>query len=286
MRYFLAVIGLLLSFATPLFAFSATIDPSASDLTVMPGETATATISVKNDSILAKKYEISFAQAKFGKMADDISFTALSGNLKGTISATPTLFTLAAGESRMIDVSVRLPAGVPAQSPTIAVLVTEKGDQGQAGSVQASVASILFLHVPGNLTRSMIINSFIAEPSRVFGSRTTITANFTNDGQETLLLPNEIRVFGPFGREIGRGQMSVDSKHLPPGTTRAVTMTWPVDSGFHSVLLGTYRFELWDGDQNRAQATVTFVSPASLVLLGLGFVIVLLGIITIVRRRT
>jgi hypothetical protein len=280
------VLGLLLSFATPQFALGATVDPSASDLTAMPGETAVATISVTNDADRSKNYEISFAQVEFGSTADDVSFVALSANLKDTISALPKLFILEAHASRTIDVSVRLPTGVDAQSPTIAILVTEKGDQGQAGSVQTSVASMLFLHVPGNLTRSMAIDSFVAIPMFTWGRSTMLSGLFRNDGEETIILPNEIRVFGPFGGEVGRGLFSSEPKHLPPGTTRGVTLTWPASTGFSKLLIGPYRFELWDGDQQLAQAKATFIPITAIVVAGAIFIVVLLGIITLVRRRT
>ncbi|MFA5947296.1 MAG: hypothetical protein WC813_04760 [Patescibacteria group bacterium] len=280
------VLGLFLSFATPLFALGATVDPSASDLTVMPGETAVATISVKNDADWSKNYEVSFAQVKFGTTAEEVSFTALSTSLKGALLAAPKLFTLEAHASRTIDVSVQLPVGLEAQSPTIAILVTEKGDQGQTGGVQSSVASMLFLHVPGNLTRSMSLDSFIAVPTFTWGRNTMISGLFRNDGEETIVLPNEIRVFGPFGGEVGRGLFSSEPKHLPPGTTRGVTLTWPASDGFSKFLIGSYRFELWDGDQQLAKTKATFVPITVFVVLGASFIVIFLGIITLVRRRT
>lgn len=286
MRKLLCSIVFSLVLLMPSFVLAASVSPSASDLTVTPGEKSTATISVRNDAEWSKNYEISFAQAVFGKEAADISFTALSATLKGAVSATPTLFTLAAQESRNIDVNIRLPAGTAAQSPTIAIFVTEKADQGSVGSVQASVASLLFLHVPGHLTRSMAIDSFVAVPSFTFGASTTISGLFRNDGEETVILPNELRVFGPFGKEIGRGQLSSDPKHLPAGTTRGVSLSWPAKVGFSRFILGSYRFELWDGDQKLAQTSATFLPTSFLIPAGIGFALLLLGIIISVRRRT
>ncbi len=286
MRRFAVLLTLITSFATPLFAFGATIEPSASDLTVMPGEKATATILVKNDTDLLRNYDISFVEAVFGKQAEEISFTALAGDLKTAISALPSTFILEPHSSRTIDISVSLPTGVDAQSPTVVILVTEKGNSTSVGNVQASVASMLFIHVPGRMTRSMIIDSFAATPAVTFGKSTMISAVFQNDGEETIILPNEVRIIGPFGREVGRGQLSNEPKHLPPGTIRGVSLNWPAKTGFSKFLLGSYRFELWDGDAKLAQTFVTFIPPIVIFGAVLALALVLLGIISLVRRRT
>jgi len=280
----IALLVITLSFATPLFALGATIDPSASDLTVVPGERAVATISVKNDANSLKNYEISIFEAKFGKTADDVSFAALSSDLKTAIVASPRTFVLEGNASRTIDVLVDLPVGVDAQSPTVAIFVTEKGDSTTAGSVQSAIASMLFIHVPGRLASSMAIDSFVAIPAFTFGSTTTLSALFRNDGEDTLVLPNEVRVYGPFGREVGRGELSIAPKHLPPGTSRGLSVSWPTGTSFSKFLFGPYRFELWDGDKKLAQTSVTFLPP---IIIGavIIFLVVLLGIIKLVRVR-
>ena len=287
MRLLAIALGAILSFATPLFALGATIEPSSSDLSVTPGQTAVATIHVQNDAHFLMNYEVTVVEAVFGDLADDLSFSPLSASLREAVKITPQLFSLDPLTGRTIDVLITLPVGTLSKSPTLAVLVAERSEEVTGGgAVQASLASLVFLHVSGGLERAYMLDSFTALPSFTLGTETMLSALFSNDGQQTVIIPNDIRVYGPLGREIGRGAFFSDLKHLPPGTTRGVTLNWPAESEFSPWLLGRYRFELWDGNRLLGETRVTFLPTKFLVVASVAIGCLLLGIIGLVRRRT
>jgi hypothetical protein len=211
-RFFLAI-GLLL--LVPLSVSAATLQPEASDLTLTPGTEATATITVANDAVISKNFAVSFVEARFGETAEDISFTALSSILKSNVQATPNSFSLGAGESREVSVRVNLPKTWVGASPVLGVLVADTGSGGEAGNVRASVVSLLFLHMANTLQSSFVVDNFSATPALSAGSPITLSALFHNDGQETVILPNEIRVINMFGKEIDRGVVSTELKQFP-----------------------------------------------------------------------
>lgn len=273
----------------PAFSMAATINPESSDLSVKVGEAATATITVTNDRADKASYHIDFLLAKFGKSADDLSLVPLDPGVVAGISASPSVFTLAAGESRNVSVAVTLPLDHSGLLPVIAVLVIEDAPVGMRGGVQTALTSLLFLHTADLIARNVQnvqIENFSAIPGFTFGRSVVLTELAKNTGADTVMMPRDVRVFNVFGAEVDRFFLASEEKRLPPGTQRSISTKWPQSNDiFQSFVLGPYRFELWDADQ-RLAVTRSWFLPTQVI----GGVIVIfgavaLGIIIFVRRR-
>lgn len=142
------------------------VSPVRSDLTINAGESRTITLSVQN---------ITSGDAEFQAIINDFVSNdengqpalildsdkfAPSHSLKRYMADIPN-FTIAAGKTKEVKVTVNIPSNAAAGGYYGAVRFTPAGSNGNSNVVlSASVGSIILVKVPGDIKEDLVIDSF------------------------------------------------------------------------------------------------------------------------------
>jgi dihydroorotate dehydrogenase (fumarate) len=133
--------------------------------------------------------------------------------------------TLGAGESRILDFSVNVPADATPGDHAGGIVVSALTDSGQV-KLDRRIATRLYLRVKGELQALMTIGSIDAtyDPSwNPFDGTVNLAFTLTNNGNVSLGADTVSRVTGLFGIPFSADNR-VEIPELLPGTSRTVTL--------------------------------------------------------------
>jgi hypothetical protein len=280
---FALTLGFVLFF--PFVTLADTLKPSSADVVITPGAVSSIVITQKNDGEVKKDYEVSFLRATFGESAEDIAFEALSDEQAAWFQPSESIFSLNAREEKALTIVLNVPATASPQVFTLAVLVKEKNTSESGVTLSSAGASLLFLYIGDGLEGNVQILSFDAVPGAFLSGEATVNALFKNTGNDTVILPDHLRVKNMFGQTVADTSLTDGPKRLPAGTVRSLTSVWPKEQS-NPWLFGFYHFELLRGDTVIAEDQ-TFLLTA--IPFGIAIFLmcdVILGILILVRKRS
>lgn len=159
------------------------ISPVRTDLIINPGQSKTVTVSITNVTQTDGVYSIvtNDFQAKDESGAPSLLLNGDVNQSHGLKSymTTPKTVAVAAGQQKDVNVSITMPSNVAGGGYYGAVrFVPTTGPQGNSNvSLSGSVASLILVSVPGDVTENMQIASFGATQGDNLGNRSLFTNN-------------------------------------------------------------------------------------------------------------
>lgn len=268
------------------------ISPVISNITIAPGKTGVVDVTITNVQTVAAQLQAiinDFTASPDESGNPDIIVNpnqyAPSHSLKRFVQPITDIINLAPGESVVVPVTIKVPAGAAGGGYYGLVRFSPAGNQSQSGknlSLAGSVGSLILLTVPGNIVHNLSIASFDVESGgsakTIFFSSKNISAvvRFNNQGniQEQ-----------PFGRilikkgstQVFSGQVNNVSPrgNVLPGSIRKFSVTLSKVGS-----LGEYKaegnFGYGTNGQLLSAQTTFYVIPLYLIILAAIILIVIL----------
>lgn len=143
------------------------VSPVRTDMTVQPGASSQVTVYIQNVSSAVENLRVVVNDFQAPKDESGNPALLLNGSaapqhsLKQFISAPTDSFTLQPGQQKAINVTVKVPAGTPGGGYYGAIRFAPVGASGDKNvNLSASVASLILVTVPGNLSEQLSIAGF------------------------------------------------------------------------------------------------------------------------------
>lgn len=171
---FAVTIGGLLAFgsltagaAAPLATNGYRVSPVRTDLTIKPGASSSITVYIQNASSAVEHLQVVVNDFQPPKDESGDPALLLNGStapqhsLKQFIKVAMPTFTLQPGQQAPVNVAINVPAGTPGGGYYGAIRFAPVGASGSKNvNLSASVASLVLLTVPGNLSEKVTIAGF------------------------------------------------------------------------------------------------------------------------------
>jgi hypothetical protein len=284
------VFGILSTFSVPqrAHADTTTIIPPRFDLFGNPGDTVKEKLKVRNDSTTPSTYSVQVdnftAQGEEGGVAllDTADGNNTTYALAQWITTEPTNFSLAAGEERVVDITVKIPASGEPGGHYASVLVNRGGATAAGGSVSVAsrVGSLVLLRVSGAVTEKAHVSTFAAEESFAQYSPVNFDLRTVNDGNVHIAPKGTIVITNMFGKKVK--EIPLTNANVLPGATRLVKTTWD-DKGligrYTATLVATY------GQQNQTLTASTSFIVFPLYLLWIILAVFAVILLAVTQRK-
>jgi hypothetical protein len=222
------------------------VGPGKIELTINPGESASASITVTNR--LGSKRDFLIETEDFTGSSNPDETVALLGNDRGPFSIKDNLvvaertFSLENGERATIPVKVSVPSGTQPGALYGSVIVSalpeaskELGKNAVGSTIVTRIGTLFFVTIPGEAKKDGILKEFsIAGNSNVFSSGPiNFRLLFENKGNVYLKPSGQIRIKNILGQEVE--VISVDPWFAMPSSLRSREVNWP-----RELLFGRY----------------------------------------------
>jgi hypothetical protein len=188
---FAVTIGGLLAFgslvadaAAPLATNGYRVSPVRTDLTIKPGASSSLTVYIQNASSAVENLQVIVNDFQPPKDESGDPALLLNGatapqhSLKQFIKIDTPTFTLQPGQQKPVNVAISVPAGTPGGGYYGAIRFAPVGADGTKNvNLSASVASLVLLTVPGNLSEKLTVAGFGVSQ----GDNTNLRSLFLNN---------------------------------------------------------------------------------------------------------
>ncbi|MBM3204611.1 hypothetical protein FJZ48_01360 [Candidatus Uhrbacteria bacterium] len=210
-------------------AFS--LQPALFDISVPPGGTHQATISVVNDEKVERTYYTTiqkfFPKGESGQQ-EFLPLSDISG-LPSWLFVTDPIFVLKPGESRSVSFMIRTPLDAQAGGHYAAVFFsTEPPIQRATGKILAGARTgvLIFLTIQGQLSARLEAKEFSANPTSIQHLPVLFRARVENTGNIHTIPRGEIIIKNYFGSEVTRLPLNPLESRILPNSARAFFVTW------------------------------------------------------------
>ncbi|MDB5161781.1 MAG: hypothetical protein JWM52_289 [Candidatus Saccharibacteria bacterium] len=276
-RFFLPVLSLILSpflFSQPLHAQSITserqitISPLRTELTLAAGTSNTGTLRLYNTG--KQDLYIQMNTQLFTIADSDYNYSFDENNaVNQWVRYSPANFSLEAGKSLDIQYSVNVPLSASVGDKYFMMFASTTPSQSAAIKTAERVGSIVYLTVPGDITRT---GKLLSLRSPLLATKdTTWSANIQNAGSSLFRSHYTVSVQTLWGQEVNKQE---DSALILSNSIRLVSNNLEMPSwlGVYKV---AYTFELGDSNPITETHTLIYAPIPQVVLL-----LVLLSVIT------
>ncbi len=295
LRHLLLAVFTLLIFVLPSSVQAMSFTPTATDLSLMPGESLTKIFTLTNDSTDTKNYQTTLNLVHFDPITSEPIFDAWPTSLNSSVTIDTQAFTLDANQQKTVTLAVAPPTNTTASSLVIGVIIREVA-AAAAVQVTPGVSSLIFVTI-GQPSVLPVLSSFSASSFITSSLPLDFTSNIINNGDRTLQPFGTVTVYNVFSKRVATFDMNPTLRRIPSAQNRAFTATWGatrVTGNFFQELwrevtnlkVGFFTAELLaapypGADATLNQATHVIVLPwrALAVIIGLG------AIITVSVRR-
>lgn len=265
----------LLFFATPVFAMEAS--PLKYEASIDPGKSQNFVLTIKNNETGRRYFRISTTGMRTS-LDGKLVFEKGSDRSESWVKATPSAFSLLAGESRIINVSVSVPAGEEPGSHSLAFLATEEGQNDKTVTVSANIAIPLKLVVSGKVIESLVITKWEAKAKVTSASSWPFRMELRNVGNIDVGGEGVVTVIGPMHKKVLQQNQNIGNTILRGSTRQLQVALAPSES----LLPGKYTATLsvmYGNGKNIVQKTyAVWYLPAWSVTLFVLFIAVIIAI--------
>lgn len=273
----------------PLVAQADTISvsPPKFELFGNPGDTINEKLKITNESATTATYQATAAD--FTAAGDqggidinsDPNSPTTNYSLRKWITVEPSKFLVEAGESRTINLAVKIPktAEPGGHYATIQVNAAGTGSvSGGGASVQTLLNSLLLLRVSGNVKEQLALNSFSTNKNYYQQAPVTFDLKVDNKGNVHGAPTGTIVITDMFNRKVE--EITATTATALPGSSRLTSTDWN-----HSRLIGRYTatFVGTYGQTNKQTVTAStsfIVFPLTLLWIALGAIALILFLVT------
>lgn len=273
------IVGNRVSFAQDTINKGLTLSPLRSELEIEPGTSLEGVLKVTNLTKTAMDVSLSAEEFSVIDQQYDYAFTAES-NVAKWVTFGLNDINLAAGESKDVTFSVGVPLSAEPGGRYISLFASTMTQDNSAISSQQRVASLLYINVTGDVTRSGNLVS-LSSPWLVLTSGSW-SAAIQNTGSTHFRSRYNVQVTDLFSNNTVASSQGDDL--ILPGTVRLVSglIALPKMPGFYKVI---YTIGLGDTPAVSITRYMIYVPPIVIAL----FVILVFAIIifvTLRRKRT
>ncbi len=298
LRRLLLVITALLFFVLPNYVQAISFTPTATDISLMPGDTLTKTFTLTNNSTVAKNYQTSLNLVHFDSVTHEPIFDTWPASLNSSVTVDTQTFTLDPNQQKTVTLTVTPPTNTTASSLVIGLIVAEVASSASV-QVTPGVSSLVFVTI-GQPSVLPVITSFSSSSFASSSLPIDFTGNIINNGDRTLQPFGTITVYNVFSKRVATFDMNPTLRRIPSAQNRAFTATWGatrVTGNFFQELwrevtnpmIGFFTAELLaapypGADATLSQTTHVVVLPwrALIIIIGLGIVTT----VSVRRRRS
>ncbi len=239
----------------PSSAQAARLAPSFIDLSVDKGQQFTREITITNNekepfSFALEGSDVRFSTSGIPQFLSNADIPPDS--LLWWLNYEPGPYALRPGESRTVPIVLNVPANAAPGGHYGAILVRNIGDQPSGDekpthvTLQAKIASLLFVEVAGKVERSLGITTFTTNRSLYSKLPIEFTVQVQNSGN-THLQPHGLITIAKSltGKEVARRPVNADLAYLFPGATKQYNVTWRDNNDLpHLPYFGPYKATL------------------------------------------
>jgi hypothetical protein len=217
-------------------ALSLTVAPPLYQISAVPGETWSSTISIVNSNpypltVYLEPHGFE-AQDEFGRpriLSREDERAART--LPQWITLTQEPVTIPAGGTERVPFSVVVPEDAPPGGHYASIVVATEPPEAEAGgqvTISSSVASLVLLSVAGDVREAGVIREFSTEDLWHQEAEAQLLMRFQNTGNVHLRPQGVITIENMWGQERGRIDLNQATNfgNVLPGTTRRFSFTW------------------------------------------------------------
>jgi hypothetical protein len=214
----------LLLFLLPSSALAISFTPTAADLAVMPGETATQSFTITSNATSAQNYTTSSYLVHFNSDTHEPIFDAWPTSMNSWVVIDTTNFTLQTNEQKNISMTLSIPADAADTSLVIGLIIREVAEVG-ALNVTSGVSSLVFVTI-GQPTVNAVLTSFSPSSLITNSLPVDLTTNIINSGDRTLQSFGTVTVYNVLSKRVATLSLNPTQRRIPAGQDRSFTATW------------------------------------------------------------
>lgn len=178
-------------------------------------------------------------------------------SLKRWVITSPSEFTLAPGESKIVSFKINVPQNAEPGGKYGSILATVTGivtPEGTGASIQPKVGALVLLSVSGKIVEKLDVKEFSA-PKFLNKGPVKFTLRFENKGTVHLRPKGIVSIYDIFGKKVA--DLEIPQQNVLPGAVRKVSVEWKKGWLFglvyRAMFVGSY------GSQNEPiSASLTF----------------------------
>ena len=260
------------------------VSTPADSLAGEPGETVTSWVRVGNNGATALPITISPATIELGDNGATTMSPGVDPRFLNSVTLETTAATVPANDYIEISVSISIPTSLIPDIYLLGFLVTPAPGTGSVQVVN-QIGAFISIELPGSRDRR-IEAAFDNAPHFVLSDSPTLTVRVDNVGESALEFTSETTIDG-FGTATP-GNIRVEPKLLPSGTSRDVEITWVAELGIgvfdvHTRLVHNLTQSETTGVE--LEHKIVVVSPIVLTVMVTILLILAAGVVLLVRHR-
>ena len=269
-------------------AISISVLPAQQRLTLEPGETKTAEVTVVNSGnveyevkVYATPYTVSEDYTSNVFEGDTLPFSQIWRWISFDGKDTNDLFVLEPGTRKTIEFTIDVPESVPAGGQYAGIMAEVAPPTDATGIVSIRrVASLLYTNINGETIDKGEVTNRIWQSFHSNGDiKTSLTVK--NLGNTDFAVENHLIVDNLFGRRVD--EIIEPAKVILPDTSRIFELNWESKSP-----IGIYRLTQQTKflDQTITETKLIFILPVWFIILALAVLIILIVIIiNIIKKK-
>lgn len=263
----LALILSLLFFSNGSFANAFTVSPLGYTLTIDPGKSQTASISVSNNELSRHIYNVSVQSLRITEDGRRI-YQKNFDPAELWVSVSPKTFSLNPGEKKNINFKISVPSEQYPGSRSLVLLVASESSGGQNIGLTAKTAIPIFLVVSGVVHENIIIQHFQPLKSLVINRNIPVAIEIYNNGTINTEVNGELTVTNSQNKRISGEKLRFGTGVFPDSVRRlASEITLP-----NTAWPGNYRVKLaiqYGASKNiiSAEATIWYLPTSFMVII-------------------
>lgn len=228
-------------------SFSLSVEPAVLHLSVLPGATYQGALKLRNSGtvpvrITAVAFDFVPVDEHGGVkiLPRDNSISSSDPIVSaGWVKLPQGELSIAPGRTFSLPIVISVPYDASAGARSIAITLDDTG-----GSTHAELQSLIFLDVPGNAKKDMVIADFSADSFFAGSAENVFSVRLVNTGKTHIRPSGELVIRNMFGRARGRFELNDASAigTISPSSARAVEYHW---KGADKEGQGASDFGLW-----------------------------------------
>jgi hypothetical protein len=292
-RFQAAALTLLSSVIIVLAPFSAqlaqadtiTVSPPKFELFGNPGDTVTEGLKVTNNGTAEATYQTDVEDFKASgdtggiDLIDDPHAPKTSFSLAKWMTVEPSKFTLAAGQQKVVNITIRIPkTGEPGgHYASVQVRLADNPVVGGGASVVSQLNSLILLRVSGDITEKISLDTFNTSDNYYQHGPVKFNLKTTNSGNVHVAPTGTIVITDTFGKKVK--ELPLNVANVLPGASRSISTTWD-DAGYIGKYTATLVATYGQGKQPLTSTTTFIIFPLFLLWIVLGVIAVIALLIT------
>lgn len=261
-----------------------TVSPVRIEIDVAPGQEVTRAVEITNAS--SSTVGLSASAVDFEAAGDSgkprfVRAGRSEWSMSGWVRSAPNQFTLGAGETRKIEVGMRVPKDAEPGGRYAAVLFSSAPLPGAKTAIVASVGTLVLLRVTGRTTEAG--SATLDAPRLVDGPPVNFGVRFANDGNVHVKPAGSVKVSRLWGGPVAN--LRIGGENVLPHSARAFQASWKDVPAFGAFVAEGALSYGTAGKNAPLGRTIFFVLPWRLLLAGIALFALGILVSLLVRRK-